>query len=264
MSLAISLNPFLNLRLPGPGIKGTTPQPLIATHPSTLLPGNSADTDSASPQDNPSPLAPVLTDLDPSLNDEKLYSSAEIEWLWDRILQTNLTEDNSGLHASDYHVVQAVNLFYIKFPTRPCAWFIIDPGYFGRAYSSDKTKPKSGAVLHLEDRTISTNMLTEEYSTHYIHLTKPTCCDSHLPTLSPSQNSMPVTKHQRVLKEDYTITPLRTWDRDPFYMMPLKNMTWYDEKETEPEVRVDWFTSSEDDIREEVVRILKAKESGSG
>jgi len=34
----------------------------------------------------------------------------------------------------------------------------------------------------------------------------------------------------------------------------LENMTWYN-REDEPEVRVDWFTSSEDDIREEVVRI---------
>jgi hypothetical protein len=35
-------------------------------------------------------------------------------------------------------------------------------------------------------------------------------------------------------------------------------------RRAKPEARIDWFTSSEDDIREEVVRILKAKESGLG
>jgi hypothetical protein len=40
-------------------------------------------------------------------------------------------------------------------------------------------------------------------------------------------------------------------------------MTWYN-REDEPEVRVNWFTSSEDNIREEVARILKEKELKSG
>jgi hypothetical protein len=65
------------------------------------------------------------------------------------------------------------------------------------------------------------------------------------------------------LEKDYAITPLHSWDRDPFSTMPLKNMTWYN-REDELEVRVNWFTSSEDDIREEVARILKEKESKSG
>ncbi|KIM91453.1 hypothetical protein PILCRDRAFT_641 [Piloderma croceum F 1598] len=190
MSLATSLNPFLNLQLP-------------------------ADTDLVSPQDNPSPLTPVLADLDPSLNDEKLYSSSEIEQL----------------------------PFYIKFPTHPCAWFIVDPGYFRRAYSSDETKLKSGAALNLKDRTISTNMLTEEYPTHYICMTKLICRDrgyviykftfdlfscfctpqpaklpTNLVTIPEFHASdeaahlitQEATFHQRVLETDYAITPLCT------------------------------------------------------
>jgi hypothetical protein len=43
-----------------------------------------------------------------------------------------------------------------------------------------------------------------------------------------------VTFHQQVLEEDYAITPIHTWDRDPFSTTPLKNMTWYNEKEVEP------------------------------
>ena len=165
MSLATCLNPFLNIQLVGPAIEGT--QPLTVTCPSTPLPGDSADTDLMSP------LSPVPADLDASPNNEKLYSSTEVKQLWNCVLQTNLTEDNGGLHASDYPIVQAVSPFYIKFPTRPCAWFIVEPGYVGRAYPSDVTKLKSGAALRLEDRTISINMLTEERPTHYIHLTKP-------------------------------------------------------------------------------------------
>jgi hypothetical protein len=139
-------------------------------------------------------------------------------------------------------------------------------------------------------------MLTEEYPTHYIHLTKPIHCDQGYviykftsdlflrfrtpQPVKPPTNLVTIlefhasdkaahlitqeaTFHQRVLEKDYTITPLCTWDRDPFSTVPLKNMTWYN-REMEPEVRVDWFTSSEDDIREEVVRILKVKESGLG
>jgi hypothetical protein len=94
MSLATSLNPFLNIQLVGPAVEGT--QPLIVTHPSTPLPGDPADTDLMSP------LSSVPADLNASPNDEKLYSSTEVEQLWNRVLQTNLTEDNGGLHASDY------------------------------------------------------------------------------------------------------------------------------------------------------------------
>ena len=288
MSLATSLNPFLNFQLAGPAIEGT--QPLIDTRPSTPLPGDSADTNLTSP------LSPVPADLDAPPYEEKLFPSTEVEQLWDRILQTSLTEDNGGLHASDYPVVQAVSPFYIKFPTRPCAWFIVEPGHVGRVYPSDVTKLKSGAALRLEDRTISINMLTEERPIHYIRLIKPIRRDqgyviyeftsdlfSRFSTPQPEKPptnlvaipefhaddeaahliTQGATFHQRVLEKDYAIAPLRTWDRGPFATTPLKNMTWWN-REDEPEARIDWFTSSEDDIREEVARILREKETKSG
>ena len=37
-----------------------------------------------------------------------------------------------------------------------------------------------------------------------------------------------------------------------------------EEEQKEQEVKFDWFSSSEDDIREEVARILKKRESGLG
>ena len=73
MSLATSLNPFLNIQFAGPAIKGT--QPLIATRPSTPLPSDLADTDLTSP------LSSDPADLNASPDDEKLYSSAKVEQL---------------------------------------------------------------------------------------------------------------------------------------------------------------------------------------
>jgi len=37
-----------------------------------------------------------------------------------------------------------------------------------------------------------------------------------------------------------------------------------EEEKKDREVKFDWFSSSEDDIREEVAKILRARESGSG
>ncbi|KIM78244.1 hypothetical protein PILCRDRAFT_11461 [Piloderma croceum F 1598] len=89
-------NPFFNLQLPVPAIEGTTMQPLVTMHPSTPLPGNLTDIDLTSTHDNPSsPLTLVPADPSPSLDVKNLYSSFEIEQLWNCIFQNNLTEDNS-------------------------------------------------------------------------------------------------------------------------------------------------------------------------
>jgi hypothetical protein len=47
-------------------------------------------------------------------------------------------------------------------------------------------------------------------------------------------------------------------------MMSLKNLTWFKEKEPKPRAEIDWFKSSENDIRKKVAQILKVKESGLG
>jgi hypothetical protein len=45
---------------------------------------------------------------------------------------------------------------------------------------------------------------------------------------------------------------------------PPHHIWEYRKEDEEPEEKFDWFSSSEDNIREEVARILKAKESGLG
>lgn len=292
MSFTTHFNPFLNLQLPAPTTEGTTPYPLIATRPSTPLPDDSA----GSLTTISSPLSSLTTDDNPPHDDEKLYPSIKIEQMWDRILQISLKEDNGGLHASDYHVVEAVSPLYVKASNRPGAWFMIGSGRLGRAFPSDETRLKSGVALRLEDRSISINMLTDECPIHYIRLKKPIrrergyvfyefTSDLYSRFRTPQPAKPPTnliaipsfhasdeaahlvvqeaTFHQRVLEEDYAIAPLRTWDRDPL-TLSLEKQTWFKEKEPRPREKFDWFTSSEDDIREEVAQILKAKEFGSG
>jgi hypothetical protein len=45
---------------------------------------------------------------------------------------------------------------------------------------------------------------------------------------------------------------------------PCHIWEYREEEQKEQEVKFDWFSSSEDDIREEVARILKERESGLG
>jgi hypothetical protein len=50
----------------------------------------------------------------------------------------------------------------------------------------------------------------------------------------------------------------------PNLARPSRCIWEYMEEQKEKEVKFDWFSSSEDDIREEVARILKERESGLG
>ncbi|KIM73089.1 hypothetical protein PILCRDRAFT_15535 [Piloderma croceum F 1598] len=92
---------------------------------------------------------------------------------WDHLLQRSLKEDNGGLHARDYHVIQTVSPFYMCFPTRPCAWFVTGSGHLGRAFPSDETKLQSGVALCLEDALILTFLSITDYPIIFIHLKKP-------------------------------------------------------------------------------------------
>ncbi|KIM71186.1 hypothetical protein PILCRDRAFT_17297 [Piloderma croceum F 1598] len=286
MSFSTHFNPFLNLQLPAPVTEGTLPYPLIATRPSTPLPDDSA----GSLMTISSPLSSLSADDNPLHDNKKPYPSINIEIMWNRVLQTNLKEDN---------VESPVSPLYVKdtlCPNRVGAWFMVRSGRLGRAYPSDETRLRSGVALRLEDRSISIHMLTDECPIHYIHLKKPIRRErgyvfyefisdlySHFRTPQPTKpptnliaipifhasdeaahlNVQEATFHQQVLEEDYVIAPLRTWDKDPL-TLSLEKQTWFKQKEPRPREKFDWFTSSEDNIRAEVAQILKAKESGSG
>jgi hypothetical protein len=147
---------------------------LVPTRPSTLLPDESAVID----------LTPKHTALinafertppddNPSFNFIALHSSANMMKLWNRLIQSSLRGGNGGLLASDYAVIQATSPYYMRSPTRPCAWFIAAPGHLGRVLPSDETKLRSGVALCLEDSAISTYLPVNEYPINFICLGEP-------------------------------------------------------------------------------------------
>jgi hypothetical protein len=113
---------------------------------------------------------PTPPDNNPSFNVIALHSSADMMKLWNRLLQSSLHGGNGGLLASDYAVIQATSPYYMRSPTRPCAWFIAVPGHLGRVLPSDETKLRSGVALCLEDSAISTYLPVDEYPINFIHL----------------------------------------------------------------------------------------------
>ncbi|KIM76203.1 hypothetical protein PILCRDRAFT_12969 [Piloderma croceum F 1598] len=185
---------------------------------------------------------------------------------WNHLFQPSLREDNGGLHAQEYHVVQAISPFYMCFPTRPCAWFITGPGHLRRAFPSDETKLQLGIVLHLEDTSISTFLPVTDYPVNFIHLEKPIHHEegyviyqfttnllsrSHNPqSLEPPTNLIAIpeyhaheeaahlnyeiaTLHQRVLEKVYALPPLHTWENKWCTLScgKIEDLSWSEEVE---------------------------------
>ncbi|KIM76588.1 hypothetical protein PILCRDRAFT_12641 [Piloderma croceum F 1598] len=242
MLASTETNPYMDFKLIGPNEEDATSEGLIPTQPSTPLPDMSDAVDLTPSHTAPiNPLISAYTNLNPTSN-----------------------EENGGLQASDYAVVQATSPFYMRFPTRPRVWFIPSPGCLGRVLPSDKTRLKSGVVLCLEDSSISTYLPVAEYPINFIRLREPIRRDKgyvvyrftsnlfsrfHTPQLEKAPTNLiaipeyhahgeadhlvskEATLHQQVLEEDYALPPLCIWDNDwsPLYMEMLKNMTWSEE-----------------------------------
>ncbi|KIM78552.1 hypothetical protein PILCRDRAFT_11243 [Piloderma croceum F 1598] len=260
MSTSIETNLFMNFEL----IKDAASEGLIPTQPSTPLPDMS-DTHRFDAESHSvyQPLH-IYTNLIPTSNVTALHLPPATMKLWNRLLQSNLQEENGELQASDYAVVQATSPYYMCFPTRPCVWFIASPGSLGRVLPSDETKLKSGVALHLEDSSISMYLPVAEYPINFICLKEPIHCDKgyvvyrftsdlfscfRTPQLEKAPTNLiaipeyhahseadhliskEATLHQQVLEEDYTLPPLRIWDNDwsPLYVETLKDMTWSEE-----------------------------------
>ncbi|KIM77214.1 hypothetical protein PILCRDRAFT_12214 [Piloderma croceum F 1598] len=217
MSFTTNPNPFLNLLLPAPAIKGTILYPLITTCPSTPLPDDSAGS---------------LTSTSPLLKSDPA--------------DHNPPPDINKLYPSDH--TTSINMLTNKYPI----YYIClkEPIHHERGYVFYKFT--SDLFLRF----------------HTPQPTKPPTNLIAIPTFHASDEAAHLviqeeTFHQQVLEEDHVIAPLHTWDRD-LLTLSLEKQTWFKEKEPRPKERFDWFTNSEDNIREEVVQILKAKESGSG
>jgi len=266
MSTSTETNPFLNFKLANPDDENTATQALVPTRPTTPVLDKSVVLD-LTPDHGTAPtysLVETPPNRKPSFNVVALHSSPNMMKLWDRLLQCGLQEDNGGLRAGDYSTIQAISPFYIRFPTRPCVWFIAEPGSLGRVLPSDETKLRSGLALRLEDSAISTFFPAGEYPINFIRLREPIRRDkgyviykfvsdlfSRYRTPQPEKAptnliaipeyhaheeaahlvSQEPTLRQRVLEEAYALPPLRTWENEwsPPFSETLQDLKWSEE-----------------------------------
>jgi hypothetical protein len=216
------------------------------------------------------------------------YASDGVTQLWNCFLQDNTKGRNSNFIVTDYHVVCAVSPYFMPHPTKPSAWFITWPGTAGKDNPSGMSRLITKTPLHLEDFSVCTPTHTLEF--HVYH------CVLGLPFLRQSGYTFYYTNHHAFTcdtiphAEDpitaiVTIPDYHTSEAGQYLsiqantfnqiMVPgYPNLTkpphriWeYREKEEEQkekEVKFDWFSSSEDNIRAEVARILEERELGLG
>ncbi|KIM73840.1 hypothetical protein PILCRDRAFT_14910 [Piloderma croceum F 1598] len=259
MPSATEVNTLVNFESVTPANdEPTFTQDLVPTQPVTPLLDESAAVDLM-----PGHLAPTYSVVLMYPNFDLTLRDMES---WDHLLQRSLKEDNGGLHAHDYHSIQTVGPFYMRFPTHPCTWFVTGPGHLGRAFPSDETKLQSGVALRLEDSSISTFLPVADYPIIFIHLKKPFhheegnviyqfTCDLFSRSPNPESLEPPtdlitipeyhaheeaahlkyeiLTLHQRVLEKVYALPPLRTWENEwsPLPFGKVEELSWSEEVE---------------------------------
>ena len=91
------------------------------------------------------------------------FPSLIIQEMWDGLLHASLKGRHQGLNMSDYLVIEAVSLYYMRQPTRPCAWFIDKPGPAGKSEDPPrKSRLTIGAFLCLRDTSVAIHMFGGE------------------------------------------------------------------------------------------------------
>jgi hypothetical protein len=116
MPSVTEVDSLVNCEFVTPANNESTPmQDLVPTRPATPLPDESAAVNLT-----PSHIAPTYSVVSSYPNFNLMIRDMET---WDHLLQSSLKEDNSGLHACDYHPVQSISTYYMQFPTSPSAWF---------------------------------------------------------------------------------------------------------------------------------------------
>jgi hypothetical protein len=212
------------------------------------------------------------------------YATVGVIELWDRFLQDNAKGRNGNFIVTDYHVVRAVSPYYMLRPTKPSAWFVTWPGTAGKDNPSGMSRLITGTPLRLEDFSVCTYTRALEF--HVYH------CVLGLPFLRQGGYTFYYTNHHVFTRDtipraedpittivaipDYHVTQAgqylsiqpNTFNQImvpgyPNLAKPPRRIWEYreeEEEQQEKEVKFDWFTSSEDDIRVEVARILEERE----
>ena len=256
--------------------------------PLTPLPAEPTYTD-LTPSHLESPPAAVLTGTPADLHNpmSMFYASKGVTELWDRFLQDNAEGRNGNFHVTNYHVVRAVSPYFMLHPTKPSAWFVTWPGSAGKDNPSGMSRLITGTPLRLEDFSVCVHTHAVEFHVYHCVLGLPFSrqggytfyySNPHVLTRDTiPRTEEPITTIIAI--PDYHVSkagqhlPLQpnTFRQEmvpgyPNLAKPPRRIWEYREEEEKKdrEVKFDWFSSSEDDIREEVAKILKARESGSG
>jgi len=251
----------------------------------------------------PLPTEPTYTDLTPSHLESALptvlsgtsgdmlnpmsmfYASEGVAKVWDNFLQNNAQGRNGCFHAKDYNVVCAVSPYFMLHPTRPSAWFITWPGTAGKDNLSGMSRLITGTPLRLEDFAVCTHTGAKEFHIYHCVLGLPFLRQGgytfyHTNPHVFSRETIPRAEDPAstiVAIPDYhtseagrflTIQP-NTFNQEmvpghPNLARPPRRIWEHRGEEEKKQEKFDWFTSSEDDIREEVTRILEERKSKSG
>jgi hypothetical protein len=257
-------------------------------HPQTPLPIEPTYTDlTPSQSESAPPSVPSGTSADSHNPMSMFYALDSITQLWDRFLQDNTKGRNSNFHVTDYHIVCAVSPYFMLHPTKPSTWFITWPGTAEKDNPSGMSRLITVTLLHLEDFSVCTHTHTVEFHVYHCILGLPFLCqdgytfyyfnphvftcDTIPCTEDPVTTLITITDYYVTQAGQYLPIQANTFNQImvPGYpnlaKPPCHNWEYREEEEEqkEQEVKFDWFSSSEDNIREEVARILKEREFGS-
>ncbi|KIM82995.1 hypothetical protein PILCRDRAFT_7436 [Piloderma croceum F 1598] len=201
------------------------------------------------------------------------YASEGVTKVWDNFLQSNTQGRNGSFHAKDYYVVRAVSPYFMLYPTKLSTWFITWPGTAGKDNNSGMSRLITGTPLCLEDITVCTHTCALEFHVYHCVLGLPFLRQGSYTFITPTLTSL-LMKPFPTLKtlsaplspsETITLSKQEMVLRYPNLARPPHRIWEYrEEEEKELQEKFNWFTSSEDNIREEVANILKARESRLG
>jgi hypothetical protein len=214
------------------------------------------------------------------------YTLEGVTQLWNRFLQDNAKGRNSNFHITDYHV-HTVSPYFMLHPTKPSGWFITWPGTAGKDNPSGMSRLITGILLCLEDFSVCIHTHTVEFHVyhcilglHFLHQGSYTfyysnpdifTCETIPCTEDPATTIIAIPDYHTTEVGQYLSILANTFNQVmvpgyPNLAKPPHHIWEYreEEEQKDQEVKFDWFSSGEDDIREEVARILKARESGLG
>jgi hypothetical protein len=245
----------------------------------------------------PLPTEPTYTDLTPSHSESApptvltgtpanslnpmsmFYTSEGITKLCNYFLQDNTEGRNGNFHITDHHVIHAISPYFMLHSTKLSVWFITWPGTAGKDNLSGISRLITGTLLCLEDLSICTHTHTLEFHVYhcilglpFLHQDSYTFYHTIPRTEDPVTTIIAIPDYHTTEAGQYLSIQTNTFNQVmvPGYpnLTKLPRRIWeYKEEQQqqkEQEIKFDWFSSSEDDIREEVARILKVRESGSG